>query len=56
MSEVKRILWKGKDFPLKSAQIERRKLGVGWELAQSPYPDSKDRYIVFRYVVRELIV
>jgi len=49
MNDKKRVLWKGKDFTLKSAQIECRKLGIGWEIAESPYPDSKDRYIVFRY-------
>jgi len=48
----KRVLWQGKDFTEVTAKIERRKLGEGWEVGESPY--EKGRFIVFRYEDPEL--
>ncbi len=47
MSERRRILSKAGDYTEKSAKIERRKRGDGWDIAPSPY--EAGRFIVFRY-------
>jgi hypothetical protein len=44
---MKRIIWKGRDFAKKTAEIEKRKLGKNWHIDVSPYESG--RFIVFKY-------
>jgi hypothetical protein len=47
------ILWKGKDFTRKTAEIKARKLGKEWKVEDSPYESG--RFVVTRTKTKEEI-